>query len=180
MLTVTYATLAVAGCGYVAVALILGQVFDGDGGADAADGTFHFPLFSPLSLATFCGATGALGLLATFGLQLSNPVSVAIALPGALLFTYVVTYAAWRLLVTSTGTQTVRESDLVGAAAEVTTPIPPDGPGEVVAMVRGQRHTAPARSADGSPLPRGAIVTVVRVAGVTLVVRPDTSAAQQD
>lgn len=173
MLTFTYIALAVVGCGYVAVALALGQAFDGDGAFDAGDGVFHFPLLSPVSLAAFCGATGALGLLATHGLGLSNPVSVAVALVGGLVFTYVATYAAWRLLMSSTGTQTVRESDLVGAAGEVVTPIPQDGLGEVVAMVRGQRHAAPARSVDGAPLPRGTLVQVARVAGVTLVVRPD-------
>ena len=81
MLTFTYIALAVVGCGYVAIALLLGHMFDGDGGADAVDGTFHFPLFSPLTLATFCGATGALGLLATFGLGLSNPASASSRFP---------------------------------------------------------------------------------------------------
>jgi membrane protein implicated in regulation of membrane protease activity len=173
MLTLTYIALAVVGCGYVALALVMGQAFDGDGGGEAGDGAFSFSFLSPLSLATFCGATGALGLLARFGLHLSDAASVAVALPAALLFTYAVTYAAWRLLVSSTGTQTVRQADLTGATAEVLTPIPQDGLGEVVALVRGQRHTAPARTADGSPVPRGVIVSVERVAGVTLIVRPE-------
>lgn len=172
MLTLTYAGLAIAGCGYVAIALVLGQAFDIDDGG-AADGTFHIPLFSPLSLATFCGALGAIGLGAIFGLQLSDPVSLAVAIPGAFAFTYVVTYVAWRLLASSTGTQTVRESDLLGATAEVLTPIPQDGLGEVAAMVRGQRHTAPARTPDGTPVSRGTIVSVVRVAGATLIVEGD-------
>jgi membrane protein implicated in regulation of membrane protease activity len=173
MLTLTYIALAVVGCGYVAVALVLGQQVDGDGGGDAGDGAFHFPLLSPLSLATFCGAAGALGLIARFGLHLSEPASVGVALPAAMVFTYVFTYAAWRVLVSSTGTQTVRERDLVGATAEVLTPIPQDGVGEVMALVRGQRHTAPARTVDGVAVARGAIVAVERVAGVTLIVRPE-------
>ena len=172
MLTVTYLALAVAGCGYVVIALALGQAFDGDAGG-GADGDFHFPLFSPLTLATFCGAVGAIGLLTSSGLGLSDSASVGTALGGGAVFTYVVTYAAWRLLVSSTGTQTVREHDLVGATAEVLTPIPQDGLGEVVAMVRGQRHAAPARTTDGAPVGRGAVVTVVRVAGVTLIVQTE-------
>ena len=174
MLTLSYAGLAIAGCGYVALALVLGQVFEVDDGG-AADGTFHIPLFSPLSLATFCGALGAIGLGAVFGLQLSDPVSLAIAIPGAFVFTYVVTYVAWRLLASSTGSQTVRESDLVGATADVLTPIPQDGLGEVAAMVRGQRHTAPARTLDGTPVSRGTIVSVVRVTGATLIVEAETA-----
>jgi membrane protein implicated in regulation of membrane protease activity len=174
MLTLTYVALAVAGCGYVAVALVLGQAFDADDGG-AGDGAFHFPLFSPLTLATFCGAIGALGLVATFALHLPDSVGVGVALLGAAVFTYVVTYGAWRVLVSSTGTQTVREHDLVGATAEVLTPIPQDGLGEVAAMVRGQRHTAPARTADGSPVSRGLIVSVVRVAGSTLIVEAEAA-----
>jgi membrane protein implicated in regulation of membrane protease activity len=175
MLTLTYIALAVVGCGYVAIALGLGHLFDGDGEVGAGDGGFSFPLFSPATLATFCGATGALGLLATFGLHLTGAASVGVAVAGAMLFTYVISYAAWRLLVSSTGTQTLRESDLIGAIAEVLTPIPQDGLGEVVALVRGHRHTAPARTADGAPVPRGGIVSVERVAGVTLIVRTDTA-----
>lgn len=174
MLTLTYVALAVAGCGYVAVALALGHLFDAED-AGASDGSFHFPLFSPLTLATFCGAIGALGLVATFGLHLSDAAGVGLALAGAAVFTYVVTYGAWRVLVSSTGTQTVRELDLVGATAEVLTPIPQDGLGEVAAMVRGQRHTAPARTADGSPVSRGLIVSVVRVAGATLIVQAEAA-----
>ena len=171
MLTLTYIALAVVGCGYVAVALALGQGADGEGGLDGGDGGFHFSLLSPVSVGALCGATGAIGLVATHGLGLSNPASVASALAGGLVFTYVATYVAWRLLVTSTGTQTVRESDLVGATGEVLTPIPENGLGEIVALARGQRHTAPARTSDGAPLPRGALVQVEKVAGVTLVVR---------
>jgi membrane protein implicated in regulation of membrane protease activity len=175
MLTLTYVALAVAGCGYVAFALTAGQLFDGDGGLDSAGASFQFPLFSPTTLAAFCGATGALGLIATFGLHLSDPVSVGVALAGGAMFAYAATYAAWRLLVSSTGTQAVREQDLIGAIGEVVTPIPGGGLGEVVALVRGQRHAAPARTADGAALPRGVIVVVERVAGVTLIVRPDMS-----
>ena len=171
MLTFTYIALAVVGCGYVAVALALGQGADGDTGLDGADGAFHFSLLSPVSVAVLCGATGARGLVATHGLGLSNPVSVALALAGGLVFTYVATYAAWRLLVSSTGTQALRESDLLGATGEVLTPIPQDGLGEIVALARGQRHSAPARTVDGRPLPRGTVVQVEQVAGVTLVVR---------
>jgi membrane protein implicated in regulation of membrane protease activity len=175
MLTLTYVALAVAGCGYVAFALAMGQLFDADGGLDSADASFHFPLFSPTTLATFCGATGALGLIGSVGLHLSDPASVGFALVGGMVFTYAATYAAWRTLMSSTGTQALRESDLVGATGEVLIPIPESGLGEVMALVRGQRHTAPARTADGAALARGVIVIVERVAGVTLIVRPETS-----
>jgi hypothetical protein len=40
--------------------------------------------------------------------------------------------------------------------------------GEVAVVVAGQRYTGPAREAEGREVPRGAVVTVVRVLGGTL------------
>jgi membrane protein implicated in regulation of membrane protease activity len=178
MLTLTYIVLAVVGCGYVAVAMAIGQLFDTDGGlADGADpsglgqAAFHFPFFSPSALATLCGSVGAIGLIAIFGGGLSDRASLLIALPGGMLFTYIVTYAAWRLLVSSVGTTAITPPDLVGVQAEILTPIPAGGVGEAAAFVRGQRFTAPAREVDGEAVPRGAVVSVVRLAGATLIVR---------
>jgi membrane-bound ClpP family serine protease len=61
-------------------------------------------------------------------------------------------------------------ADFAGAQAEVITPIPPGGTGEVAALIQGQRFTAPAREADGKELSRGSLVTVLRTVGPTLVV----------
>ena len=60
---------------------------------------------------------------------------------------------------------------MVGAPAEILTPIPAGGVGEAAALVQGQRFTAPARELDGNEVPRGAAVTVVRMTGSTLVVK---------
>jgi membrane protein implicated in regulation of membrane protease activity len=168
MLTLTYIVLAIAGCGYVLVALVLGQLFDGDivGGDD-----FEFPLLSPSTLATLAGSLGAFGLIAKYGPGTSDTVSLIVALPAALGFTYAATYAAWRLLVSSTTTTTIAAADLAGADAEVVTPIPAGGVGEAAAFVNGQRFTAPAREVDGQEVPRGAVVSVVRLAGSTLYVK---------
>jgi membrane protein implicated in regulation of membrane protease activity len=168
MLTLTYLALAVAGCGFVLVALALGQMFDGDAGGD---GVFHFPLLSPSGLATLCGAIGAFGLIATYGLGLADWPSVLFAVPVGLLFSYLATFAAWRLLVGSSTTSTIAAADLAGREAEVITPIPAGGVGEAAAMVNGQRYTAPAREVDGVEVPRGAVVSVVRLAGATLHVK---------
>ena len=168
MLTLTYIALAVAGCGFVLVALALGQMFDADAGAD---GTFHFPLLSPSGLATLCGAIGAFGLIATCGFGLSDWNSVLAAVPLGLLFSYVATYAAWRVLVGSSTTSAIAAADLVGRDAEVITPIPAGGVGEAAALVNGQRYTSAAREVEGLEVPRGAVVSVVRLAGATLYVK---------
>ena len=168
MLTLTYIVLAVVGCGYVLVALALGQVLDADGGAD---GEFHFPLLSPSGLATLAGSLGAFGLVAQYGLGLAAWPSVMVAVPLAFVFSYAATYLAWRILVGSSSTSAIAAADIAGAEAEVITPIPAGGIGEAAAFVRGQRYTAPAREVDGLAVPRGAVVSIVRLTGSTLYVK---------
>jgi membrane protein implicated in regulation of membrane protease activity len=198
MLTLTYVALAGAGCLYVLAALFFGHFFDGggEGGAhasghasvaegygvdhsghgaaaagDGAAAAFHFPFFSPLALATLAASFGGLGLVTRHGLGLSDDASLAAALPGALALTYVVTYLSWRVALGSRGTSTLRDADFADAPAEVLTPIPAGGLGEVTAMVRGERFTSPAREIEGRAVPRGARIRVVRRSGSTFEVR---------
>jgi membrane protein implicated in regulation of membrane protease activity len=178
MLTLTYIALAVVGCGYVLVALALGQVFDGDG----ADGEFHFPLLSPSGLATLAGSLGAFGLIAQFGFGAADWTSVMVAVPLALAFSYAATYTAWRVLVGSSTTSAIASAALAGAEAEVITPIPAGGVGEAAALVGGLRYAAPAREVDGREVARGAVVSVVRLTGSTLFVKaaPTSSGPRGD
>jgi membrane protein implicated in regulation of membrane protease activity len=205
MLTLTYLALAVVGAGYVVVAALLGHLadaFGGDGGhahggghdagggaygvegaghgavsaTDVGASSFHFPFFSPLAVATLAGALGAWGLVAKYGFRAGDGVSLLAAIPLALATAYAVTYAGWRLVQGSRGSSAIRLADLVGAPAEVLTPIPAGGVGEIAATVGGQRYTGPAREAGGREVPRGALVTVVRVVGATLVVAAPSGA----
>ena len=68
------------------------------------------------------------------------------------------------------GSSEIRAADLRGARAEVLTPIPPGGVGEVAAYVRGQRFNGPAREERGRPAARGVSVVVKEAVGHTLVV----------
>lgn len=201
MLTLTYIVFAGLGVLYILIAAFLGNIFHFDGGghghvaahdagspggesygvqhgghghASAGGGesaAFHFPFFSPLALATLFTAIGAFGLIGRHGLRVSEPASLALAVPAALATTYAVTYAAFRLVRGSLGTSTLSAAVLMGATGEVTTPIPANGIGEVMAMIGAERLNAPARSLDGNELPRGAVVTVVEIAGSTFVVK---------
>lgn len=142
----------------------------GTASTGAGAGEFHFPLFSPLALSTLFGSVGALGLIALHGLKLSGPLSLAVAFPAAMVATYLVTYVGWKLASSSKGSSSIRLVDLEGALAEVITPIPAQGIGEVAAMVSGQRYTAPAREEQGREVARGAQVKVKAMVGTTLVV----------
>jgi membrane protein implicated in regulation of membrane protease activity len=196
ILTTAYVVFSVIGCGYVLFSLFAGHGHFGDtGGADAGHGhadahmdygvggsghgsasasghgtTFHFPFFSPLALSTLFAAVGGYGLIALHGLGTSEGASLAIAVPAALATAYVITYVGWRLVSSSTGSSAIRLKHLEGAVAEVITPIPAGGIGEVAAIVDGQRFASPAREATGGAVPRGAHVRVKTMVGTTLVV----------
>lgn len=131
---------------------------------------FHFPLFSPLALATLCGSIGAYGLIALHGMGTSDTASLAVAIPAAVATAYAVTYVAFRLMAGSRGSSQIRLQDFPGADAEVITPIPAGGVGEIAALVGGQRYTGPAREAEGREVPRGARVKVQAMVGTTFVV----------
>ncbi len=197
MLTLTYIALAGIGCLYILLSILLGHFFGGEDasghaaehaphaeaygvdhsghGAAAASGAaaavFHFPFFSPLALATLSASVGGLGLVAQHGLGLGDTASLLLAAPGALALTYAVTYAAWRLAQGSRGTTMLRDDDFAGTPAEVLTPIPAGGLGEVAAVVHGERFTSAAREVSGLAVPRGARIRVVRRIGSTLEVQ---------
>jgi len=63
---------------------------------------------------------------------------------------------------------------MVGREAEVITPIPAHGIGEVAVQMKGQRERASARTLDGSAVPRGQVVVIDKVTGSTVYVRPRT------
>jgi membrane protein implicated in regulation of membrane protease activity len=198
LLTLTYLALAVLGAGYLLFSVFVGH-FDfggGDGHGDAGHDTgdahmdygvdagghasasahaphaaeFHFPFFSPLALATLFACIGGYGLIALHGFRLPDTTSILAAIPAAVVTAYLVTYAGFRIVSSSRGSSQIRLSDLAGAHAEVITPIPKGGLGEVAALVGGQRYTAPAREAQGREVPRGAQVRVLKMVGSTLIV----------
>jgi membrane protein implicated in regulation of membrane protease activity len=143
----------------------------GSASAEASGaGSFHFPFFSPLALATLFAAVGAYGLIALHGFGVTDTSSLAIAVPAACATAYAVSYLGWRLISGSRGSSQIRLADLAGASAEVITPIPAGGIGEVAAIVAGQRFAGPARELHGRELPRGARVTVKEMVGTNLVV----------
>jgi membrane protein implicated in regulation of membrane protease activity len=197
LLTLTYVALAVLGAGYLLLSVFLGHSDLGGEGhgqtghhgtdahmdygvdsaghasasADAAHAAdFHFPFFSPLALATLFACIGGYGLIALYGFRASDSVSILVAIPAAVATAYLITYAGWRIVGSSRGSSQIRLQDLAGAQAEVITPIPKGGMGEVAALVGGQRYTAPAREAHGREVPRGAQVKVLKMVGSTLLV----------
>jgi membrane protein implicated in regulation of membrane protease activity len=206
MLTLVYLAFAVLGAAYVLVSMFLGHAH-GDSAADAGTDAGHaapgdvaygegghgtasagghatsftFPFFSPLALATLFGSVGAYGLITLRGFGTGDTVSLLTSFPAGLATAYLVTYVSWRLVRSASGSSQVRPAQLVGVRAEVLTPIPEGGVGEVAAMVEGQRFNAPAREVAGRAVARGQLVRVTEMVGGTLLVSIDEGkAARRD
>ncbi|MEK8023615.1 MAG: NfeD family protein [Candidatus Hydrogenedentota bacterium] len=132
--------------------------------------TFHFPLFSPLALATFFAAIGGYGLMTSLGFAMSDGSSVTASVIAALITSYAVTYFAWKVMRGSIGTSTIRLEDLVGRTGEVLTSIPAGGVGEIAVRTGTERYLGLAREESGGEIARGAGVTVKELSGTTLIV----------
>jgi membrane protein implicated in regulation of membrane protease activity len=147
---------------------------DGGDGGDAGDGSGgDLKIFSPVTLATFMAVFGGVGLICTIGLGLDPRVSLLIAGLVAIVASLAVAALYGRVLVALHGSTDIRETDMVGIEATVTTPIPANGIGEVLFEISKERMSRPARSADNDPIARGTIVVIQQASGGNvLVVHP--------
>jgi membrane protein implicated in regulation of membrane protease activity len=125
---------------------------------------------SPITIASFVTSFGGLGLIGTQLLWLPDPVSLVFAAAGAACIAAGMFLFYSRVLVAGEGSSTVRLADLSGRTGEVIIPIPKNGLGQVAFVARGTRATRGARSADGTAIPRGTIVTIQSVTGNTVIV----------
>jgi len=158
--------------------LHVGGAFGGGGHGDATTGgTGHvgpldLPLFSPTAIAGYLTGFGATGYGLVGGLGIDEPlVHVPAALFGAAVLGFGVAWGTVRLLQIGETDSAAYRAALVGRKGELTVGIPDGGVGEVAYLAGGTRSTAPARTADGGPLPRGTAVRIVRADDTTFVVR---------
>lgn len=150
---------------------------EGDAGGHGSDGgggaELHFSPMSPIVIATFVTAFGAMGLIALFALKIGALLSAGFALAVALAIAAAVFAAFTKIFAVTQSSSEAHQSELVGIQGEVITPIGKEGLGEVAYVQRGSRYSAPARSMDGRPVARGTLVRIVRLVGNTLVVDPE-------
>jgi membrane protein implicated in regulation of membrane protease activity len=188
--TTLYFVLIALGMIYALFLLITGQFgSDGDFGGDGGD--FDFDLdadvdvgidggdtsggispVSPLTIATFITAFGATGLVAMGLFEVTERSSILWATGGGVLFS-VLTYLGFTyLLIKPQGSSEVRIAEVVGSHAEVLTPIPEDGLGEIAFVAQGGRVTYSARSVNKEKIARGMTVRITRVVGGVAYVEP--------
>ena len=143
-----------------------------DVGIDAGGPEVKIPSLSPVTVASFVTAFGAFGLIATSLFSVTGPGSLLWATVGGLIVAVIAHFAFGYFLIAPQGSSEVRLKDIVGAAAEVITPIPADSVGEVAFVAQGGRMTYTAKSAGSNPIARGTTVVIEKVVGGVAVVRP--------
>ena len=138
--------------------------------APATDGDVHFSPLSPVSIALFVTSFGGIGLLCK---RAGQPLFLQLPLAAAsgLLIGGAVSYAFFRIMLSTQASSHARAGEEIGLEAEITVPIPNNGLGEIAYVVRGTRFTNPARTVDGKELPAHVMVKIVRQAGNTYFVQ---------
>jgi hypothetical protein len=127
--------------------------------------------FNPLVIASAISTFGAVGIISMKGFGISGLMSTVISLGfagaiGAALFFGIV-----KFMYGSQSNSIYSLDELAGAEAEVITPVPEKGLGEIAYVANGIRYTQSARSMEGSPIKRGATVIIREIAGNVAVVQ---------
>jgi membrane protein implicated in regulation of membrane protease activity len=178
---------------WAVISLILAGGFAGDsatdvhtegGGIDHGDvsGEITFSPMSPTVIAVFITAFGAGGIVATEGLEWGALAAMGLACGSGLLIAGLVYEVLSAVYKRTQGSSEAVASDFIGITAEVLTPIPADGTGEVAYVIKGTRYTGSARSVGGEAIAKNRLVEIVRVAGSTVYVKmlPDDSQDEKE
>jgi hypothetical protein len=134
---------------------------------------FTFSFLSPFVGATLVTFWGVCGL--AFHYSGFHPAwTLGPAFAGGLLVAGLTMSGLNCLLRHSHGTTSFHEGWVLGLQANVTTPVPQGGVGEIAFAVKKVRRTAPARSVDGTAIARDTMVTIVDLEDATYIVEPTT------
>lgn len=157
---------------------ILSLIFGGHGfdhSVDHAGGAHHAgegpSPFNPLVIASAITTFGAVGLIAQKGFGIGSLMSTILALGFAGAIGAAIFFGIVRLMYNSQSNSVFSLEDLVDTEAEVLTPIPEKGLGEIAYVANGIRYTLSARSMDEQGIRRGAEVIIRELSGNVAVVQ---------
>lgn len=145
-----------------------GGVDVNNAGVDSADAPS--PL-NPLVLSSAITGFGAIGLIAKTGFALGDLESTVISLGFAGVVGLAMFYGVVKFMYNSQSNTVFSLSDLINIEAEVLTPIPKNGLGEISYSINGMRHTISAKSSDGEAILRGSTVIIREVSGNVAIVQ---------
>jgi membrane protein implicated in regulation of membrane protease activity len=135
----------------------------------ADSGIAALSFFSPTVLATFVTAFGAIGVILTKALGTpENPkvwATAPISAVGGLLIAWLVLWIFNTAFRKTQGSSEGHVMQLLGQEANVISPIPADGMGEIAYVQGGSRYTAPARTENGVAIHAGKPVKITRIVG---------------
>jgi len=146
----------------------------GVAGADASAATDVASQLSPISppvISTFLTMFGVFGVLGEMGLKWPTWLAAPSSAVASLVLATLVFVVIARFLAVSQGTSHTALKDLIGTDAEVITPIPANGLGEVAYVCQTGRASMPARSEAGTMIPKHSMVIIMEVVGNTALVR---------
>lgn len=139
------------------------------GGAESVG--MHLSPLSPPILSTFLVGFGFLGMVGDRGLHLPWFLSMPSAMVVSLLIAALAFIGIGRFMEKSQGSSHVRFADMIGVEAEVITPIPAEGLGEIAFTTPTGRISQPARSETGAMIPKHSMVAITQVVGNVAMVR---------
>jgi len=131
----------------------------------------HLSPISPPILSTFLVGFGFVGMVGDRGLHLPWFLSMPSAMAISFLIAALAFVGIGRFMEKSQGSSHVRFSDMIGVEAEVITPIPAEGVGEIAFTTPTGRTSHPARSETGAMIPKHSMVAITQVVGNVAMVR---------
>ena len=135
-------------------------------------GSVSFSPLSPVIISTFLAFFGGSGYFYIRILEIDEKISLIPALATAFIAGAAVFFIFDYVFKNVQGGIDLNIASLVGREAEVKTPIPADGMGEIVYVTSSGRATSPARSATGQAIPKNSVVVIAKIVGNVLLVKP--------
>jgi hypothetical protein len=127
---------------------------------------------STLAIASFISAFGGFGLIAVTLFDAGSVVSLIAALGGGLVIG-IAAQLFFLYILSPTISSEIKQTRLIGMVAEIITPIPAKGVGQIAFVAKGSRITYSARATDEqSPVERGTPVRIERIVGGMAYVSP--------
>jgi hypothetical protein len=120
--------------------------------------------FNPIVIASAITAFGAVGLIAKTGFGMGDLLSTVLALGFAGITGTLIFFGIVKFMYGSQSNSLFSLQDLINTEAEVLTPIPANGTGEVAYVQNGIRYNISAKSVRHEEISRGSIVVIKDIA----------------
>lgn len=147
----------------------------GSGGHVEAGDMPGFSPLSPTTIASFITAFGGFGMIFSRIEATRNPwISAPLAALGGFAVAAGVFWLFGQIFSRTQSSSESRVGTLLGHAANVITPIPAGGVGEIAYVHGGSRYTAPAREESGKGVTAGTEVKITRIVGSQFYVQNPT------